>query len=189
MLGLGLPSIEPALWTLMFTMVRVGAAFIAAPVFSAVAVPVQVRILLSAAIGVLVMTSATIEPPAQIFSLMTFLAVAQEALVGLALGFIIQIAFAAPLIASEAIGGSMGIGFAPVVDPANGTSTPSLGNLLSIVMTLLFLALVVGAVVSVPPTRYGSGRDVTSHPSCDSAVNLPFASAPRRRRCTVAACG
>lgn len=141
MLGLGLPSIEPQLWTLIFTMVRVGAAFIAAPVFSAVAVPVQVRIILAAAIAVLAMNSGAIVPPEQIFSLTTFLAIAQEALVGLALGFIVQIAFAAPLIASEAIGGSMGIGFATAVDPANGTSTPALGNFLSIVMTLLFLAL------------------------------------------------
>jgi len=121
--------------------VRVGAAFVAAPVFSAVAVPLQVRILLAAAIGVLVMNSAAIEAPGAIFSLTTFLAVAQEALVGLALGFVIQIAFAAPLIASEAIGGSMGIGFATAVDPQNGTSSPALGNFLSIVMTLLFLAL------------------------------------------------
>ena len=32
MLGFGL-SIEPQLWALIFTMVRVGAAFVAAPVF------------------------------------------------------------------------------------------------------------------------------------------------------------
>ena len=35
MLGFGL-SIEPQLWTLLFCMVRIGAAFVAAPVFSAV---------------------------------------------------------------------------------------------------------------------------------------------------------
>lgn len=168
MLGLGLPSIEPALWTLVFTMVRVGAAFVAAPVFSAVAVPLQVRILLAAAIAVLVMNATPIEAPAAIFSLTTFLAVAQEALVGLALGFIIQIAFAAPLIASEAIGGSMGIGFATAVDPANGSSTPALGNFLSLVMTLLFLALnghlilvdlVVRSYDTLPPGNAWLGPD------------------------------
>jgi flagellar biosynthesis protein FliR len=115
-----------------------------------------------------VMNSATIEAPAQLFSLMTFLAVAQEALVGLALGFVIQIAFAAPLIASEAIGGSMGIGFATAVDPANGTSTPALGNFLSIVMTLLFLALnghlilvdlVVRSYETLPPGDAWLGAD------------------------------
>ena len=38
MLGFGL-SIEPQLWALIFVMIRVGATFIAAPVFGAVAVP------------------------------------------------------------------------------------------------------------------------------------------------------
>ena len=60
-------------------------------------------------------------PPAQVFALTTFLSVAAEALVGLALGFVLQIAFAAPLVASEVIGTSMGIGFATAVDPQNGT--------------------------------------------------------------------
>ena len=44
MLGLDLPSVEPALWALIFVMVRIGAAFIAAPMFRAVAVPLNVRI-------------------------------------------------------------------------------------------------------------------------------------------------
>lgn len=141
MIGLGIPAVEPLLWTLMFVMVRVGAAFVAAPVFGAMAVPIQVRVLLSGAIAVLVLKVNPVEPPAQLFSFVTFLMIAQEALVGLALGFIVQIAFAAPLIASEIIGGSMGLNFAASVDPQNGAATPALGQFLSVVTTLLFLAL------------------------------------------------
>ena len=141
MLGLGLPSVEPALFALIFVMVRVGAAFVAAPVFGAVIVPLPVRLVLAGAIGVLVVNNAPVATPAAIFSLQTFLQVAQEALVGLALGFILQIAFAGPLVASEAIGNTMGLGFATSVDPQRGGSTPALGQFLSIVMTLLFLAL------------------------------------------------
>lgn len=141
MLGLGLPSVEPALFALVFAMVRIGAAFIAAPVFGAVTVPLPVRIVLSGAIGILVVNNAPVATPTAVFSLETFLQVAQEALVGLALGFILQIAFAGPLIASEAIGNTMGIGFATTIDPQRGASTPALGQFLSIVMTLMFLAL------------------------------------------------
>ncbi len=141
MLGLGLPSVEPALFALIFVMVRIGAAFIAAPVFGAVAVPLTVRIILAGAIGVLVVNNAPVTTPAAVFSLETFLQIAQEALVGLALGFIIQIAFAGPLVASEAIGNTMGLGFATSIDPGRGASTPALGTFLMIVMTLLFLAL------------------------------------------------
>ncbi|MDR6848099.1 flagellar biosynthetic protein FliR [Sphingomonas sp. BE270] len=139
-LGFGL-SIEPQLWALIFVMVRVGAAFIAAPVFSAIAIPVTVRVTLSGAIGVLVLSVHPVVPPAQIFSLTTFLAVAAEALVGFAMGFILQIAFAAPMIASEVIGTSMGIGFASAIDPQNGRSTPALGQFFSMMLTLLFLSV------------------------------------------------
>jgi flagellar biosynthesis protein FliR len=141
MLGLGIPDVEVSLWTLLFVMVRVGAAFVAAPVFGAVGVPVQVRIVLAGAIGVLVVNGGGVDPPPQVFSLVTGFQVAQEALVGLALGFVLQIAFAAPLLAGEAISGSMGLNFAATVDPASGASTPALGQFLSIVLTLLFLAL------------------------------------------------
>ncbi|MEI9850224.1 MAG: flagellar biosynthetic protein FliR [Sphingomonas sp.] len=140
MMGFGL-SIEPQLWALLFAMVRIGAAFVAAPVFSAVAVPLPARIALSGAIGVLVVNAAPIHPPAEIFSLTTFLMVAAEALIGLALGFVLQIAFAAPLVASEVIGMSMGLGFANAVDPTSGHATPALGQFLSILLTLLFLAV------------------------------------------------
>ena len=141
MLGFGLPSVEASLFGLIFVMVRIGAAFIAAPVFGAIAVPLPVRIVLAAAIGILVVNNAPVATPAAVFSLETFLQVAQEALVGLSLGFILQIAFAGPLVASEAIGNTMGLGFATSIDPQRGASTPALGTFLSIVMTLLFLAL------------------------------------------------
>jgi len=140
MLGFGL-SIEPQLWTLLFVMVRIGATFVAAPVFGAVSVPLPVRITLSAAIAILVIGSNHITPPAEIFSLMTFLAVASEALVGMAIGFILQIAFAAPLIAGELIGGSMGIGFASVIDPQAGRSSTALGQFMMTLLTLLFLSV------------------------------------------------
>lgn len=140
MLGFGL-AIEPQLWALVFVMVRIGAAFIAAPIFGAVSVPLPVRISLSGAIGVLVLAVHPVAPPAQLFGVATFLSVAAEALIGLAIGFILQIAFAAPMIASEVIGTSMGIGFASAIDPQNGRSSPALGQFLSVLMTLLFLSV------------------------------------------------
>lgn len=140
MLGFGL-AIEPQLWALVFVMIRVGAALVAAPVFGNVSVPLPARVALSGAIGVLVLGANEVVPPPQVFALATFLAIAAEALVGLALGFVLQIAFAAPLVAGELIGGSMGIGFASMIDPASGRPSPAIGQFLSIMLTLLFLAL------------------------------------------------
>lgn len=162
MLGFGL-SIEPQLWALLFAMVRIGAAFVAAPVFSAIAIPLPARIALAGAIGLLVVNVAHIQPPAEIFSINTFLAVASEALIGLALGFVLQIAFAAPMVASEVIGMGMGLGFAAAMDPASGHPTPALGQFLTILLTLLFLAvdghlvlvdLVVRSYEAMPPGEW-----------------------------------
>ena len=161
MLGFGL-SIEPQLWALIFVMVRISAAFTAAPIFGAAPVPLPVRITLSGAIGVLVLGAQPIAPPAQIFAVTTFLMVAAEALIGLAIGFVLQIAFAAPLLAGELIGNSMGIGFASAIDPQNGRSSPALGQFLMVLLTLLFLSInghlmlvdaLVGSYKAFPPGR------------------------------------
>jgi flagellar biosynthetic protein FliR len=140
MLGFGL-SIEPQLWALVFVMIRIGATFIAAPVFGSVSVPLTVRVTLSGAIGFLVLAAHPIVPPQNIFAVTTMLSAAAEALVGLALGFVLQIAFAAPMIAAEVIGGAMGLGFASSIDPQNGKSSPALGQFFSIMLTLLFLSV------------------------------------------------
>lgn len=159
MLGFGL-SIEPQLWALLFVMIRVGATFVAAPIFGATSVPLPVRIALSGGIGVLVLGSHSIAPPPQIFALATFLAVAAEAMVGLAIGFVLQIAFAAPLMAGELIGNSMGLGFASAIDPLNGRPSTALGQFMMTLLTLLFLAanghlmlveLVVRSYDALPP--------------------------------------
>ena len=167
MLGFGL-SIEPQLWALSFVMVRVGAAFVAAPVFGAVGVPLPVRVSLSGAVAILVLGVHPVTPPAAVFGLATFVSVAAEALVGLAMGFILQIAFSAPLIASELIGGSMGPGFAQSMDPQNGRSSPALGQFFTIMLTLLFLSLdghlvlvemIVRSYTALPPGQAWIGAE------------------------------
>jgi len=156
------------MWALVFVMVRVGAAFITAPVFGAVSIPVIVRVSLSAAIGFLVLAAHPITPPAQIFGVATFLAIAAEALVGLTLGFVLQTAFAAPLIASELIGGSMGLSFANTIDPQSGRSSPALGQFLTVMLTLLFLSVdghlvlvdtIVKSYDALPPGQAWLGAD------------------------------
>ena len=167
MLGFGL-SVEPRLWALLFVMVRVGAAFVAAPVFGAVGVPLPVRVALSGAVGVLVLGIHPVTPPAAVFGLATFMAVSAEALVGLAIGFVLQVAFAAPLIASELIGGSMGLGFSQSVDPQNGRSSPALGQFFTVMLTLLFLSLdghlvlvemIVRSYAALPPGQAWIGAE------------------------------
>ena len=123
-------------------MIRPGAAFLAAPVFGAAFVPVQLRLIVALAIGIPALNAANFELPAD--GLATFegvLLVAGEVMTGLALGFAVQIGFAAALVAGETIGNAMGLGFAGMVDPASGQSNPAIGQFLSILGTFIFLGL------------------------------------------------
>jgi flagellar biosynthesis protein FliR len=70
-----------------------------------------------------------------------FALVIGEILIGLALGFALQTGFAATSIAGEAIGNAMGLGFAATIDPMSGHGTPAIGQVLTILATLLFLSM------------------------------------------------
>ncbi len=72
------------------------AAFITAPVFGAVSIPLPVRVSLAGAIAFLVNAVHPVVPPPVIFSVPTIMSVAAEAIVGLALGLILQVAFTPP---------------------------------------------------------------------------------------------
>ena len=140
-LDFGFGGIEAEFWRLLFAMTRIGAALFAAPFFGAGTVPPQLRVIMSGAIAVLVCVWTPLAPPPALLSAAGVLAVAGEVLVGLSLGFVLQLAFVAPVMGAEIIGGAMGMGLAASVDPMTGAQSPALGQYFRIVLTLIFLAL------------------------------------------------
>ena len=127
---------------LMLASVRPGAAFLAAPVFGAPQVPVLLRFVLAVAVGVPGSMLATVILPSDgLVSVAGFALIIGEVIIGLALGFALQTGFAATSIAGEAIGNAMGLGFAATIDPMSGNGTPAIGQVLTILATLLFLAM------------------------------------------------
>ncbi len=141
-LDFGLGQIEQDFWQVVFLMMRIGAALMAAPFFGAASVPVTVRICITGALAVFVAVwvPPSTMPPA-LFSAEGMLSVAGEVVLGLALGSVLQIAFAAPAIAAELIAGGMGMSMAVSADPSGGGQTTSFGQYFNIVLTLIFLAL------------------------------------------------
>jgi len=123
-----------------FPFTRIGACLMVAPMFGARFVPTRTRILLAAAITALVvpLTPATGIAP---FSAQGFIVVAQQLLIGAALGFALQVVFDALGLAGQLLANSMGLSFAFNVDPLRGSSTAALGQLYIILATLTFLAL------------------------------------------------
>lgn len=142
MIAPGFAGMEAQLWVWLVAMIRPGAAFLAAPIFGANAVPVQLRLILSLALGMAALNSVTITlPDGGIASMAGFMLVIGEVLAGLAMGFALQIGYAAAFVAGETIGNTMGLGFAAMVDPQSGQSTQAIGQYLSIVATFMLLSM------------------------------------------------
>lgn len=140
-LHFGFGALEAEFWRMIFVMTRIGAALLAAPLFGANSVPMQLRVSLAGAVAVLVCAWTPVAAPPALFTLSGLLITAQEILIGLSLGFVLQWSFAAPLMAAEMIGGSMGMSIAATADPVSGAHSPVLGQYFSVLLTVLFLGL------------------------------------------------
>ena len=100
---------------LLLLAIRVGALFSVAPILSATAVTLPIRIALTFAITLAIVGTIKV-PEIDLLSPTGVLVIAREALLGLAIGLIFQLAFAAITAAGEQIAGAMGLGFAAMVD-------------------------------------------------------------------------
>ncbi len=125
------------LWPFM----RIGALFLAAPLFSGRMVSARVRLLLTLALTWVI---ALVLPPAPAVEPLSFEGLMiglQQILIGLVMGFAIQIVFAAVAFGGQVIAYSMGLGFASMVDPANGVQVPVVSQYFIVLLTLAFLML------------------------------------------------
>ena len=140
-LDFGFGTLEAQLWQVLFLSIRCGAALLAAPMVGGMAVPAPVRILLSLVLGFFVASFVPLAPAPAMLSFAAILAVLHEVLVGLMLGFVLQLAFAIPLIAAEQVSGTMGLAIATSIDPASGAQSGALGTFFGLVLSLLFYAI------------------------------------------------
>jgi flagellar biosynthetic protein FliR len=159
--------LETLLATVFFPFIRIGACLMVAPVFGARFVPARTRVILAVAITALVVPlipMTDIKP----FSPQGFTVVAQQLLIGVSLGFALQVVFDALALAGQLLANSMGLSFAFNVDPLRGSSTPALGQLYVILATLTFLALnghvaiiemLVAGLYSLPVGTTGLGSE------------------------------
>jgi flagellar biosynthetic protein FliR len=119
-------------------LLRVLALIMTAPVLSERSIPKRVKIALGIMITIVIAPSLpVIEIP--IFSANGFWLAMQQLLIGVALGFTMQFAFAAVRTAGEIVGLQMGLSFATFFDPSSRLNMPVLARFLDILAILLFL--------------------------------------------------
>ncbi|RIX51812.1 flagellar type III secretion system protein FliR [Paenibacillus nanensis] len=119
---------------------RITAFFVVAPVFSSRGVPNTFKIGLGFFISLIVFfsygLSQTIVPNAEYV-----LIVLREILIGLMMGFVVYLFFAAVQTAGSLMDMQIGLAMANVVDPHTGVSAPLLGNFKYMLLLLVFLMM------------------------------------------------
>jgi len=121
---------------------RIAAMLMAAPIFSSNFVPIRARLLMAIAISIVIVP--TIPDPAPAFDALSaegILIVMHQILIGVCMGFMLQLLMNAFIIGGQIIAMQMGLGFASMVDPQNGITVPVISQFYLIFITLLFISL------------------------------------------------
>ena len=124
------------LWPLF----RVSAMVSAAPVFGTRSVPAKVKIMAALAITS-VLVPILPAPEVDVFSPLAVLIIAQQILIGLIIGFTVQLVFSAVITGGQIVAMQMGLGFSLMVDPQNGAQSPVLSQFYIVFVMLVYLAI------------------------------------------------
>ncbi len=125
----------------LWPLIRISAMIASAPIFSSRQTPRRLRVGITLLLSFMIMPLIPPPPVVEVFSPAALLIAAQQVLIGLAMGFIMQMVFGALVFGGQALAYSMGLGFASMVDPQNGVQVPVLSQYYIILSTLLFLIL------------------------------------------------
>ncbi len=138
---LDVTQITAWLSAILWPLLRISGLMLVAPIFGANVVPARVKIVLALALALLVAPLAPAPPDFDPLSANGVLAMAMQLAIGLAIGFAVQLAFDALVMAGQTIAMTMGLGFAMLVDPSRGGSTPVLSQFLLVLGLLMFLSV------------------------------------------------
>lgn len=128
------------LYFLLFA--RCAGLFSVAPVLGSRYVPTQLRIALAAALAFFLLPTTSVPAAGLPQQLPTyFIAVTGETLVGLAIGWVATLIFAAAQLGGELLDMQMGFGMVNVIDPQYGTQVPLVGNFQYMLAALVFLTI------------------------------------------------
>jgi flagellar biosynthetic protein FliR len=136
-----LSTTQIATWvgSFMWPFIRIGAMFMAMPVIGTQNVPVRVRLAVTLAVTVVIAPQLHDLPLIDPLSLSSWLIIIEQFLIGVAMGFALQLMFSAVITSGQIIAQQMGLGFASMVDPSNGLQMPMVSQLYLLAVVLIFL--------------------------------------------------
>jgi len=125
------------LWPLF----RIAALVTVAPILGVRVVPMRFRVGIALALTLVVAPMLPPGPQVDPASAQGILIAGAQVLTGLAMGFLMRLVFSAVEMGGNLIGQTMGLGFAQMMDPANGVTVPVVSQFYIVLATLIFLAL------------------------------------------------
>ncbi|MDN6318781.1 MAG: flagellar type III secretion system protein FliR [Marinobacter sp.] len=125
------------LWPLF----RMASFLMVIPVFGTQLVPARVRLGLALLMTILIVPMIPDVPKVEALSADAVVITLQQILIGVGMGFALTALWQLFVVAGQMIAMQMGLGFASMVDPANGINVPVLSQIYTITVTLLFLAM------------------------------------------------
>ena len=125
------------LWPLF----RIASFLMVIPIFGTRLVPARVRLGLALLMTIIVVPMIPPVPQVDALSADAVVITLQQILIGVGLGFALTALWQLFVIAGQMIAMQMGLGFASMVDPANGVNVAVLAQIYIITITLLFLAM------------------------------------------------
>jgi len=120
---------------------RVSGLVMTAPIFAASAVPMRIRVALVVLLTVILLPLAPRDAAVAPLSLAGFGVTVVQVGIGAMIGFALRLVFEAVAFGGELVATSMGLNYASVVDPQHGNVTPVVGQLYTLLATLLFLVM------------------------------------------------
>lgn len=140
---LALSNAEIGGWVASFALplVRITSFLMTMPIIGTQVLPRRIRLYLALAITLVLAPTLPAMPRLDALDLRMALLVGEQILIGVVMGFSLQLFIQVFLMAGQIISMQMGLGFASMVDPGNGVSVPVLGQLFNILIILLFLIM------------------------------------------------
>jgi len=137
-------AVEPAmLWamTLLLVTVRIAGMMLFAPVFASSAVPVKLRVVIAAAMGLAVVGRLAEPVPLPPSAVDLAMAAGCELLIGGAIGYAAGLIFTGVELGAFHISTQMGLALGDVVDPLKSDSPRAAGGLFRLLAVVVFLAI------------------------------------------------
>ena len=130
-------------WLALFAypLARILAMVSSAPVFGNTALPRRIRLVAGLALALGIVPALAPIPAIPLGSWSGLLTIVQQTLVGLAMGLAMRVVFAALDVLGELTSLQMGLSFATFFDPGSNGQTAVVGEFLTLLATLIFLAL------------------------------------------------